>query len=117
MATYSNAFTAHFSAPHDPPAAVLAQWRATRPTWLPSRYSEIDDSYNSVTWQYSHTQLLMKLVTFGGLLGGSTVYRITALFEEDGASGSAITVNGQADKYTLGAIKEAAEVYVPGGTY
>ena len=57
----------------------------------------------------------MKLVTLGGLLGGASVYRITAIFEDDGTRGSLITVNGAADVKTRAAIAAAADHVFAGG--
>src|SRR5436305_13222145 len=96
MAGISNTITAKFSAPGEAPPQALARWRSDRPDWLPDEYKEIEDSYKSVTWEWRHTGLAMKLVG-GGFFGGSEVYRITALFNDDGARGPAITVNGQVD--------------------
>ena len=109
----SSGITAHFSAPGDPPSSALARWRATPPDWLPSRYGEVEDSYKSVTWEWRHTGLAMKLVG-GAMFGGRTVYRITALFDDDGAGGSRITVNGQADEETRAAIAAAADTVFGG---
>jgi hypothetical protein len=109
-----NRLTARFAAPGEPPMQALARWRSSRPEWLPAAYREIEDSYKSVTWEWRHTGALMKLVG-GGLFGGQEVYRITALFDDDGAGGSRITVNGQADEDTRAAIRAAAESYVEGG--
>jgi hypothetical protein len=116
MGTLSNMITAQFSSPSEQPAAALAHWRATPPAWLPGDYREIDDSYNSVTWEWRHTQWIMKLVTLNGLLGGTTCYRITALFESDGGFGSRITVDGNPDDKTQAAIESAATSYQVGGT-
>jgi len=115
MGTFSNMITATFSSPSEQPAAALAHWRATPPAWLPSQYREIDDSYNSVTWEWRHTQWGMKLVSLNGLLGGATSYRITALFESDGGFGSRITVNGAPDDKTQAAIEAAAQSFLVGG--
>jgi hypothetical protein len=109
----ANRLTARFSAP-EPPAQALARWRSARPDWLPSQYREVEDSYESVTWEWRHTGGLMKLVG-GGFFGGQEVYRLTALFTDDGAGGSRITVNGRADESTREAIRAAAESYVDGG--
>jgi hypothetical protein len=111
----SSALTARFSAAGEPPAAALAKWRANRPGWLPDRYEEIEDSFESVTWQWRHEQLAMKLIPFSGFFGGATSYRITALFQDDGAGGSRITVNGEADSDTRAAIGAAAESVAEGG--
>jgi hypothetical protein len=112
--TLSNTITAKFSAPGEAPMQALARWRSTRPDWLPDHYKEIEDSYKSVTWEWRHTPMSMKLVG-GGLFGGRSVYRITASFSDDGAGGSAITVNGQADDHTYKAIVEASDSYAAGG--
>lgn len=114
MGALTTDLTAQFSVPGQQPNATLAKWRAKQPDWLDSSYKEINDSYNSVTWEMRHTQFLMKLVG-GKFVGGSTVYRITALFDDDGFGGSRITVNGSADKRTRAAIKEAADSFVEGG--
>ena len=114
MPSITSTLTARFSATGESPASARERWRATTPDWLPRRYGEIDDSYNSVTWQWKHTQLVMKLVA-GGLFGGTTAYRLTALFEDDAAGGSRITVNGQADADTRAAIQAAADSYFEGG--
>lgn len=113
MAISTN-FTAQFK-DGAPPDRALAQWRANRPEWLPAKYQEIADSFNSVTWQWSHLGLMMKLVTFGGLLGGQSVYRITALFTPDAYGGSQVTVNGTADPETRRAIEQAAQGFEAGG--
>jgi hypothetical protein len=110
----STSFTAEFKT-GDPPDRALAQWRATHPDWLPERYKEISDSYNSVTWEWRHTSLMMRLVTFGGLLGGASVYRITALFVADELGGSRVTVNGTADPGTRQGIQRAALGFQEGG--
>jgi hypothetical protein len=110
----SSNFTAQFK-DGAPPQQALAQWRANRPAWLPSRYREIEDSYNSVTWEWRHIGALMKLVTFGGILGGQTVYRITVLFTPDQFGGSQVTVNGTADLDTRHAIEAAAKGFEEGG--
>jgi hypothetical protein len=110
----STNFTAQFKDGASPQKA-LAQWRANRPPWLPNRYQIIEDSYNSVTWQWSHVSFLMKIVTFGGLLGGQTVYRVTALFSPDQFGGSLVTVNGTADPETRRAIEAASTGFEPGG--
>jgi hypothetical protein len=111
----SSALTARFSVAGEPPATALAKWRTTRPAWLPGRYEEIEDSFDSVTWQWRHKQAAMKLIPFSGFFGGATVYRITALFQDDGAGGSRITVNGEADPDTRAAIGAAAESVFEGG--
>ena len=111
----SSALTARFSAPGQPPAVALAAWRTTRPDWLPDRYEELEDSFNSVTWQWRHKQLAMKIIPFSGFFGGATSYRITALFQDDGAGGSKVTVNGEADPDTRAAISAAAESAFEGG--
>ena len=116
MGSLSSSLTAQFSARGEPPGSALARWRATPPAWLPAHYGEIEDSYNSVTWEWRHKQLSMKLLPFSGVFGGATCYRITALFEDDGAGGSRVTVNGQADQKTQAAIGEAAESFLVGGT-
>jgi hypothetical protein len=115
MSAISSTLTASFSAPGEPPATALARWRKTPPDWLPGRYKEIQDSYNSVTWEWRHVLMSMKLVSLGGLLGGATVYRITAIFEDDGARGTLITVNGAADVKTRAAITKAADHVFAGG--
>jgi hypothetical protein len=114
MPSITSTLSANFSAPGEPPASALRRWRETPPDWLPSRYREIDDSYNSVTWEWRHTQLAMKLV-LGGLFGGATSYRLTSLFEDDGSGGSLVTLNGQADADTRAAIRAAADSYFEGG--
>jgi hypothetical protein len=106
--------TAQFSVAGQKPNTALARWRASRPEWLGSHFKEISDSYNSVTWEQRHTQLLMKLVG-GSFFGGQTVDRLTALFEDNGHGGSTITVNGSADPKTRAAIRSAAEKYYEGG--
>ena len=73
----------------EPPAAALAGWRRQRPEWLADHYQQIDESYNSITWEWRHTPLSMKLVPFAGAMGATTVYRLTALFQDDGAGGGA----------------------------
>jgi hypothetical protein len=110
----STNFTAQFKV-GAPPDKALAQWRADRPPWLPSRYQIIEDSYNSLTWEWSHVGALMKIVTFGGLLGGQTVYRVTALFSADQLGGSLVTVNGTADPETRHGIQAAALGFEEGG--
>jgi hypothetical protein len=110
----STNFTAQFK-DGAPPQQALAQWRADRPAWLPARYREIEDSYTSVTWQWRHVGAVMKLVSFGGLLGGQTVYRITAVFSPDQVGGSLVTVNGTADPETRHAIDVAAQGFEEGG--
>lgn len=112
----STIFTAYFDIP-EPPDKGLAKWRAGHPDWLPARYKEIEDSYNSVTWEWRHLQGIMALVTFGGLLGGATVYRVTALFEPNAYGGSHVTVNGTADVDTRQAIARAAKEFDVGGLY
>jgi hypothetical protein len=114
MGTINSELTAQFSAPGQQPTVALSKWRANRPDWLGPHFTEISDSFNSVTWEQRHTQLLMKIVG-GGFFGGRTVDRLTALFEDNGAGGSLITVNGSADPKTRQAIKVAAETYVEGG--
>jgi hypothetical protein len=106
--------TAHFSA-REPPALALATWRAQRPEWLPDHYKQIDESYNSITWEWRHTPLSMKLVPFGGAMGGKTVYRLTALFQDDGAGGSKVTINGSCDQATHKAIHAATADVQEGG--
>jgi len=111
----STSFSAQFKSA-DPPDRALAQWRATRPDWLPPKSKEIQDSYNSVTWEWRHTSLMMRLVTFNGLLAlGASVYRVTALFAADELGGSKITVNGMADVKTREAIQHAALGFEAGG--
>jgi hypothetical protein len=106
--------TAHFS-DLEPPAAVLQRWRDTRPTWLPDHYRQIDEAYNSITWERRHTPASMRLVSLGGMLGGKTVYRLTALFQDDGSGGTKITVNGSCDAHTHRAIHDAAADVQEGG--
>jgi hypothetical protein len=113
--TISTTLTARFTAPSEPPEAALARWRAHRPEWLPDHYHEIDESYNSVTWEWRHTPLSMRLVPFAKMFGGQTAYRITALFEGDGRLGTRITVNGSCDDQTHAAIAAAAEEVIEGG--
>jgi hypothetical protein len=115
MSAISSTLTARFSAPGEPPAASLARWRESPPAWLPECYKEIDRSYNSVTWEWRHTPLSMKLTVIGKWFGGETSYRLTALFLDDGAGGSKITVNGGCDDDTHAAIRAAAEQVVEGG--
>lgn len=115
MCALSSNLTAHFTEPHEQPDAAMAHWRTNRPAWLPDHYREIDNSYNSVTWEWRHIQWFMRFIPFAGFFGGATCYRITALFESDGAFGSSITVNGQADLKTQEAISSAAQQYEPGG--
>src|SRR3954469_16922568 len=113
--TISSGFTAKFGGNYgDPAGSTLASWRATPPPGLPSKYEEIEDSYKSVTWEWRHTPLSMKLVG-GGFFGGRSVYRITALFEDDGRGHVTITVNGTADDETQKGIEAAAEQYFAGG--
>ena len=116
MGTLSNMITAQFSSSNEQPDAALAHWRATPPEWLPKQYREVEDSYNSVTWEWRHTQWIMKLVTLNGLLGGATCNRITVLFQSDGGFGSKITVDGNPDDKTQAAIEAAAKSYQVGGT-
>jgi hypothetical protein len=113
--TISTTLTARFAAPSEAPDAALAHWQANRPGWLPDRYQEIDRSYNSVTWEWRHTPLSMRFVPFAKMFGGQTAYRITALFGDDGAGGSRITVNGSCDDTTHRAIAAAADEVVEGG--
>ncbi len=113
MGAISSGLTARFSAPNESPASALARWRSTRPAWLPDRYKEIEDSCKSVTWEWRHTGLMMKMVA-GGPFGGRTVYRLTALFDDDGAGGTVVTVNGQADEKTRAAINAAADTVFEG---
>jgi hypothetical protein len=107
--------TATFTAPNERPATALANWRSNRPEWLPDQYKEIDDSYNSVTWEWRHTPLSMKFVPGAKFFGGQTVYRLTALFDDDGRFGSKITVNGSCDPDTHQAIVAAADNVFDGG--
>src|SRR3954454_16058645 len=113
--TISTGFTAKFSGNYgDTAQGTLASWRASPPPWLPSKFQEIEESYKSVTWEWRHTPLSMKLVG-GGFFGGGRGYRITALFEDDGRGHVTITVNGEADEETQKAIQASAEQYFPGG--
>jgi hypothetical protein len=114
VSTLNSELTARFSAPGQQPSVALSRWRATPPDWLGKHFEEISDSFNSVTWEQRHTQLLMKIVG-GGFFGGQTVDRLTAIFEDNGLGGSNITVNGSADVKTRQAIKAAAEQFVNGG--
>jgi len=113
----STGLTARFTEPGERPQAARERWKKERPAWLPDHYRELEElaSYNSITWEWRHTQASMKLVLFSRFFGGQTVYRITALFEDDGRFGSIITVNGLADPKTRTAIQEAAEGYYAGG--
>jgi hypothetical protein len=106
--------TAHLSA-REPPAVALATWRAQRPEWLPDHYQQVDESYNSITWEWRHTPLSMKIVPFGGAMGGKTVYRLTALFQDDGAGGSKVTINGSCDQETHRAIHAVTADVQEGG--
>jgi hypothetical protein len=112
--TISAELTAHLTE-REPPAAALATWRAQRPGWLSNHYQQIDESYNSITWEWRHTPLSMKLVPFGGAMGGRTVYRLTALFQDDGTGGSKITINGSCDQATHKAIHAAITDVQEGG--
>jgi hypothetical protein len=113
--TISSSLTATFSAPGEAPAAALASWRSDRPAWLPDHYQQIDESYDSLTWEWRRTPMSMKLVPFAKFFGGQTAYRLTAVFQDDGAHGSRITVDGSCDDGTHKAIAAAAEKVVEGG--
>jgi hypothetical protein len=107
--------TAHLSV-SEPPAAGLASWKAQNPPWLPDHYHMVDESYDSLTWEWRHTPLMMKFVPFGAAAGGQTVYRLTALFQDDGAGGSKVTLNGSCDADTHRAIHAATADVQEGGT-
>jgi hypothetical protein len=107
--------TATFTAPSERPEVALASWRANRPAWLPDHYKEINDSYESVTWEWRHKEGMMKVIPGAKFFAGEACYRITALFKSDGHFGSVITVNGDADRHTREALSQAAEKYVEGG--
>lgn len=68
---------------------------------------------NSVTWEWQHTPLAMKLV--GRFRAAHSARRITALFHDDGAGGSQIIVNGSCDAHTYQAITAAAQETVEHG--
>ena len=106
MASITSTLTAVFHEPALAPSIALGRWRNSPPQWLPRKYQEVDDSYNSVTWEWRHT---------GFLSPGATVYRVTALFDDDGSGGSRITVNGQADQKTRQAMAAAAVQVFDGG--
>jgi hypothetical protein len=116
MPTYSNQFTAEFRVPNQQPDAALRQWTEAHPAWLPEHYKVIDGSYNTVTWQWRHTQPIMRIIPFAAFFGGQTVYRITARFATDGGLGSVVTVNGQGEDKILPGIQAAADSYLAGGT-
>jgi hypothetical protein len=106
MASITTTLTAVFQEPALAPAIALERWRSSPPQWLPNKYQEVDDSYNSVTWEWRRT---------GFLTPGATVYRLTALFDDDGSGGARVTVNGQADDKTRQAIAAAAVQVFDGG--
>jgi hypothetical protein len=107
----SNSLSARLRAPGENPARALARWRRSPPPWLSASYVEIDATEHSVAWEHRHTRLLMKLVSFEGLLVGVTPYRLTALFAQDGEGGSQITVEGDADELVRAGIEAAAEEF------
>ena len=113
--TISTTLTARFTAPGEEPAAALARWCANRPEWLPDQYREVERSFNSVTWEWRHRSISLKLTLVGRLRGGQTAHRITAVFHDDGAGGSRITVNGSCDARTYRTITAAAQETVEGG--
>jgi hypothetical protein len=106
--------TAHVSV-GEPPLEALAAWRRQPPEWLSDHYQQVDESYDSITWEWRHTPLSMKLVPFAGAMGGRTVYRLTALFQDDGAGGSRVTINGSCDPDTHRAIHAATPDIQEGG--
>jgi hypothetical protein len=114
MPALSATLTARFELPQEAPPQALARWRAERPSWLAAHYVEVDESYKTITWEWSHTPFSMKLVG-GGAFGGHEVFRLTAVFDDDGDGGTHVTVNGTAEEQTREAIRAAADSFVVGG--
>jgi hypothetical protein len=98
-----------------PPDKALAQWRADRPPWLPIGYQINKDSCNSPDLAVEPCRYGLENRHLWGLLGGQTVYRMTALFSPDQLGASLVTVKCTADSETRHEIQAAALGFEEGG--
>lgn len=79
------------------PAANVAAWRATPPTFLVNgEFERIDESYESLIYEANVTTTYLKLATFGF---GKTLYRLTFTFRP-AQDATQVSVLGQAVEKT-----------------
>jgi hypothetical protein len=96
---------------HQSPSAVMDEWRQRPPEALKEgRYELTDESFNSLTWEARYMdwpQKILAVCTFGVALlfrGFMTsVFRLTARFDEDGAD-TRVTMIGRAHPKTRAAL-------------
>ena len=97
----------------DQPSAVMDQWRREPPKPLSEGgYELTDESFNSLTWEARYMDWPQKITVvaslgvallFKGFM--TSVFRLTAQFEEEGA-GTRVTMVGRAHPRTRAALGE-----------
>lgn len=114
----------HFVMP-DRAEDVHRAWRADAPRALAAGgFDQVDESYNSITYEASYYDWPQKLLfvttcgfalLFKGFMASN--YKVTARFDEDGSSGTRVTITGKADPGTRARLgRLAAEHGGPAGT-
>ncbi len=84
----------------------MTQWRDAPPAFLSEgNYQLVDESYDSLVFEADATSLGTRLLMFGS---AKTLYRLMIKFESDGASGTRLTITGQAVEKVRDRIAEAA---------
>ncbi len=97
--------TTQFTLP-DQPNALMQQWRATPPAFLAEgKYQLVDESYDTLVFEADATSVGTRLLMFGA---AKTLYRLMIKFESDGATGTKLTLTGQAVEKVRDRIAEAA---------
>ena len=97
--------TTQFALP-EAPAALMQQWRDTPPAFLAEgNYQLADEAFDTLVFEADATSLGTRLLMFGS---AKTLYRLMIKFESDGATGTKLTITGQAIEKVRDRIAEAA---------
>jgi hypothetical protein len=97
--------TTQFTLP-DPPNALMQEWRDTAPAFLAEgNYRLVDEAYDTLVFEADASTVGQKILFFGS---AKTLYRLMIKFESDGATGTRLTLTGQATEKVRDRIAEAA---------
>jgi hypothetical protein len=97
--------TTQFTLP-DQPNGLMQEWRTTPPAFLAEgKYQLVDESYDTLVFEADASSVGQKILFFGS---AKTLYRLMIKFESDGATGTRLTITGQAIEKVRDRIAEAA---------
>src|ERR1700716_3260933 len=97
--------TTQFALP-EAPAALMQQWGDTPPGFLAGGQNPLGDgAFAPLVCEAAATSVGTRLLMFGS---AKTLYRLMIKFESDGATGTRLTITGQAIEKVRDRIAEAA---------